>query len=165
MNLLVEIFGLARSDGHVVVCIANVMLLLLVPAHELGHAIAGYLVGLRQMKLIVLPGRRNPRKPGLRSWLVRYAASAAIDFSDAEFARLSRFQRRCVSIGGVTADVIVALVAFFLVPEPWAASAWVHGIVLGAWLRVFLGAPMNLIPNASVHNDGWCFMNPGGVTP
>lgn len=82
----------------------------------------------------------------------------------AEIARLSRFQRRCVSIGGVTADVVVALLAFSLVPDPWTASGWVHGIVLGAWLRVLLGAPMNLIPIASVRNDGWYFMNPGRMT-
>lgn len=160
MEILAKILGYARPVSHLVVWIATATFLLLALAHELGHAIAGRAVGLREMSLILLPGRRAPRKSGILNFFARYAATAAIEFSDEEIASLSWNRRRLVLIGGVAADVVVALIAFMWMPDPWAAPYWEHGIVLGAWLRVALGVPMNFVPIASVRNDGWYFMNP-----
>lgn len=160
MEILGKILGYARPDAHLVFWIASAALLLFSLAHELGHAIAGRAVGLRDMKLILLPGRRKPLKSGIQNFIARYAATAAVEFSDLEIAGLSLYQRRCVLIGGVAADVAVALMAFAWLPDPWTASSWAHGVVLGAWLRVALGAPLNLVPIESVRNDGWYFMNP-----
>lgn len=128
--------------------------------HEGGHWLAAKAFGLGQAKLLIFPHRQQPATGGWINFFNRHAAPAALDWPPDEFLALPVWQRRIIILGGVTADVLVAAVAWHWIGLAGLEKDTEQGLMLGIMVRATLGVLLNLIPSAAKKNDGWRFLHP-----
>ncbi len=116
--------------------------------HELGHMTAARLCGIRETTLAFRPVNGKHGLP-----------FPALEIDEKKILVLSRNARRFIFAGGATADVLIAILIWCVLPN----LALPHGIVVGILGGVTLRGALfwvNLVPLSHIRSDGWRILNP-----